>query len=367
MQDSGTTHTTSFRKRFFKNKPGVIGLCVILLSGIMAIFAYQIAPDNTPNADRQTIEIQAKNPGYDQQFLVLPKKTAETNSAFERFFFGTADVNEYIPINSFHIVGNQILVDYHVDDDTSIIRSFNINTITGHQTKSVNEHIITRHYYLGTDGLGRDLLSRMIVGSRVSLSVGLMAVLVALVIGIFLGSLAGFFGGRTDRFVSVLINIFWSIPSLLLVFAFTIAMGKGFWQIFLAIGLTSWVPVARLVRAQVIQQSTLEYVQAGKVMGFGNLRIIFKHILPNIAGPIIVMGTGIFASAIMVEAGLSFLGMGIQPPQPSWGGIIKENYTFLITHKPMLAIAPGLAIMLLVLSFNLLGNALRDALDVKTN
>jgi peptide/nickel transport system permease protein len=117
----------------------------------------------------------------------------------------------------------------------------------------------------------------------------------------------------------------------------------------------------------VIQARTLEYVQAAKTMGFSDTRIIFRHILPNIAGPIIVMATGIFASAVMIEAGLSFLGIGIQPPQPSWGGIIKENYTFLITHKPLLAIVPGLAIMLLVLSFNLLGNALRDALDVKEN
>jgi peptide/nickel transport system permease protein len=367
MQDFGTTHTHSFRERFLKNKPGVFGLCIIIITSIIAVLAYKIAPDNTPNADRQTIEIQAKNPGYQQQFLVVPKKSTEMKSAFGRFFFGTPAVDDYIPINSYRISGNQLMVDYHVDDDTSIIKSFNINSITNNRPNSIHEHIITRHFYLGTDGMGRDLMSRMIIGSRVSLSVGLIAVLIALFIGITLGAVAGYFGGSADSVISIIINIFWSMPSLLMVFAFTIAMGKGFWQIFLAIGVTSWVGLARLVRAEVMRCRSLEYVAAAKTMGLGSARIIFRHILPNISGSIIVMATGIFASAIMIEAGLSFLGLGVQPPQPSWGGIIKENYTFLITHKPMLAIAPGLAIMLLVLSFNLLGNGLRDALDVRSN
>ncbi|GAC1448658.1 MAG: hypothetical protein NVSMB7_10320 [Chitinophagaceae bacterium] len=162
------------------------------------------------------------------------------------------------------------------------------------------------------------------------------------------------------------INVIWSIPTLLLVFAITFLLGKGFWQVFVAVGLTMWVTVARIVRGQVLGVRELEYVEAARALGYSQSRIIFRHILPNIAGPVLVVGAANFASAIVIEAGLSFLGVGVQPPQPSWGLMIKENYNFIITHNPMLALAPGFAIMLLVLAFNLLGNGLREALDVRS-
>jgi peptide/nickel transport system permease protein len=150
-----------------------------------------------------------------------------------------------------------------------------------------------------------------------------------------------------------------------LVFALTLLLGKGFWQVFIAIGLTMWVNVARIVRGQVLAVKELEYIEAANALGFKDSRIIIRHILPNILGPVLVVAASNFASAIVIEAGLSFLGIGVQPPQPSWGLMIKENYNFIITHNPMLALAPGIAIMLLVLAFNLLGNGLRDALNVK--
>ena len=162
------------------------------------------------------------------------------------------------------------------------------------------------------------------------------------------------------------INVMWSIPTLLLVFAFTLTLGKGFWQVFIAIGLTMCVNVARLVRGQVMAIKQLEYIEATRVLGFGPLRTIFRHIWPNILGPVTVLAASNFAAAIVIEAGLSFLGIGVQPPTPSWGLIMKENYNFIITENPMLALAPGIAIMLLVLAFNLLGNRLRDALDVRS-
>jgi peptide/nickel transport system permease protein len=162
-----------------------------------------------------------------------------------------------------------------------------------------------------------------------------------------------------------LINVIWSIPTLLLVFAITLLLGKGFWQVFIAVGLTMWVNVARLVRGQVLATRELQYIEAARALGFSNIRIIGRHILPNILGPILVIAAANFASAIIIEAGLSFLGVGVQPPQPSWGLMIKENYNFIITQNPMLALAPGFAIMLLVLAFNLLGNGLRDALNVR--
>jgi peptide/nickel transport system permease protein len=144
-----------------------------------------------------------------------------------------------------------------------------------------------------------------------------------------------------------------------------LVLGKGFWQVFVAIGLTLWVNVARIVRGQVLALREREYVEAARALGYSNSRILFRHILPNVMGPVWVVAASNFASAIVIEAGLSFLGVGVQPPQPSWGLMIKENYNFIITHNPALALAPGLAIMLLVLAFNLLGNGLRDALDVR--
>jgi peptide/nickel transport system permease protein len=161
------------------------------------------------------------------------------------------------------------------------------------------------------------------------------------------------------------INVIWSIPTLLLVFAITLILGKGFWQVFIAIGLTMWVNIARLIRGQVLAVREMEYIDAARALGFSHTRIIFRHILPNVMGPVMVVAASNFASAIVIEAGLSFLGLGVQPPQPGWGLMIKENYNFIITHNPMLALAPGFAIMLLVLAFNMLGNGLRDALQVR--
>ncbi|MFN5642242.1 MAG: ABC transporter permease, partial [Sphingobacteriales bacterium] len=205
----------------------------------------------------------------------------------------------------------------------------------------------------------------LIIGTRVSLSVGGIALIISLTIGIFLGAMAGYYRGRVDAVIMWFINVVWSIPTLLLVFAITMALGKGFWQVFIAVGLTLWVSVARMIRGQVFSLREKEFIEATKVLAFSDFRIIVKHILPNVLGPVLVLGASNFASAIVMEAGLSFLGVGVQAPQPSWGLMIKENYNFIITNNPALALVPGLAIMALVLSFNILGNALRDALDVK--
>jgi peptide/nickel transport system permease protein len=209
------------------------------------------------------------------------------------------------------------------------------------------------------------MLSRLILGARVSLSVGFIAVLISLVVGITLGSLGGFFGGKMDDIVVWLINVVWSLPTLLMVIAITFALGKGFWQVFVAVGLTMWVEVARVVRGQILSVREAYYVDAARALGYSNLRIILRHVIPNIISPVIVISAANFASAILIEAGLSFLGLGVQPPTPSWGSMIKENYAFIILDAAYLAILPGIAIMLLVLAFMLVGNALREALDVK--
>ncbi len=180
-----------------------------------------------------------------------------------------------------------------------------------------------------------------------------------------MGAIAGYFRGWIDELIVWFINVVWSIPSLLLVIAISFALGKGFWQVFIAIGLTMWVDVARVVRGQVMSLREKEFVEAGKALGYSNFRIIYKHILPNVTGTVAVIAASNFASAILIESGLSFLGLGVQPPVPSWGTMIKENYGYIILDYAYLAIIPGVSIMLLVLAFMLIGNSLRDALDVK--
>jgi peptide/nickel transport system permease protein len=352
-------------KRLKKNRGAMFGLLIILLAVLVSIFAYVIAPDNSPNADLQTVEIQAMKPGYSQQFLKINERKYWGGTWIEQVISGKKNHFQLVPIKDFRISGDSLLVNKFIDDDTTVVQYYSINQLTFNQPSNIQKNIITKKYRLGTDKFGRDILSRLIIGTRVSLAVGLIAVLISLTLGIFLGALAGYYRGRVDEVIMWLVNVTWSIPTLLLVFAITMAMGKGFWQIFIAVGLTMWVSVARLIRGQVMAIKEMEYIQAARALGLKNSRIILRHILPNILGPVMVIAASNFATAIIVEAGLSFLGIGIQPPQPSWGLMIKENYNFIITHNPLLALIPGFAIMLLVLAFNLLGNGLRDAVDVK--
>jgi ABC-type dipeptide/oligopeptide/nickel transport system permease subunit len=338
------------------------GIVIIILAVITALFAYFIAPDHSPDANRQVVEISRKNPGYQQLFLQVPdNRTIKKSNFFKRFVAGVADRYKFVPIQSYRITKDSIIAEKYADEGITQTISYPLSQFPG----NIKEYTTTRRFLLGTDSYGRDILSRMIIGTRVSLGVGLIAVIISLSIGIILGAVAGYYQGTTDKVIMWLMNVIWSIPTLLLVFAFTIALGKGFWQVFIAVGLTMWVNVARLVRGQVLRERELQYVEAARAMGFSATRIIFKHILPNILGPVIVLAASNFASAIIIEAGLSFLGIGVQQPTPSWGLMIRENYNFIITNKPMLALTPGFAIMLLVMAFYLLGNGLRDALNVK--
>ncbi len=352
-------------KRLKKNRGALFGLIIIILAVFVSLSGYIIAPDHSPNADLQTVEIQAKKPGYSQQFLKIPGNQVAAGSWLHQFISGKKNNFQLVPIKGYQVKGDSLLINKFIDDDTSVVQYYSINQLTNSDPAAIQKNIITKKYWLGTDKFGRDILSRLIIGTRVSLAVGFIAVLISLTLGIILGALAGYYRGWVDEVIMWLVNVTWSIPTLLLVFAITMAMGKGFWQIFIAVGLTMWVSVARLIRGQVMAIKEMEYIQAARAIGLKNSRIILRHILPNILGPVMVIAASNFATAIIVEAGLSFLGIGIQPPQPSWGLMIKENYNFIITHNPMLALIPGFAIMLLVLAFNLLGNGLRDAVDVK--
>lgn len=354
-------------QRLKKNKGALFGLLIIAVAVFISLFGYLVAPDASPNADLQTVEIQAKKPGYTQLFLKIPDKKNNPVGWFTKLTSGQAEDYRYLPISNYSIQGDSLVVNKKVDEDTSVVQIYAISQLTNHQPNTLlSKNIVTKKYYLGTDKFGRDILSRLIIGTKVSLAVGLIAVLISLTLGIVLGAIAGYYRGWVDEAVMWLVNVTWSIPTLLLVFAITMALGKGFWQIFIAVGLTMWVSVARLIRGQTMALKELEYVQAAKALGLSDGRIIIKHILPNILGPVLVIAASNFATAIIIEAGLSFLGIGVQPPQPSWGLMIKENYNFIITHNAILALVPGFAIMLLVLAFNLLGNGLRDAVDVRT-
>ena len=219
---------------------------------------------------------------------------------------------------------------------------------------------------LGQDKLGRDVLSRMIYGARVSVKVAVAVVGISLTVGLLLGGIAGYAGGWTDELLMRVVDVLMAFPGILLAIAVTAVLGPSLNHVILALCLTGWVGYARLVRGQVLAVREREYVQAARALGAGPLRVLGRHILPNTLAPVLVEATFGCASAILAEAGLSFLGLGTQPPTPSWGAMLSQGSHFMLV-APHLTVFPGLAIMLVVLGFNFLGDGLRDWLDVNRN
>lgn len=301
-----------------------LSLCILL-----AIIAFIVIPDKSRYANNQIPELALLNPGDQSCFT---KK---------------------LIINS-----NQHTLDKLWNGDKSIYKYNVVN-----QSSSSEKNCMC--FWFGTDKFGRDILSRMVLGLRYTLIIGFASVMLSVILGIILGGLGGYFGGRTDQIISIFINVFWSLPTILLSFAIIMSFGRNFNSIFIAIGLTMWGDVARLVRAQVLYYKEMVFIQAAKAMGFSHTRILFGQIIPNLLGPVWVSVSGNFALAILLESGLSFLGFGLQAPVPSLGNILQEQYTYAISGKPMLALIPSIVVVLLILAFQLITSHLRDRGDVR--
>lgn len=388
-------------QRLKRNALAVTGMVVIAAACIAALLGYLITPDSTPYANDQKPELSIRPPGSANQFLLVRRNvTSEPDNFISRMLFGKPTEFDSHAFTSYSFSGPDIIIReftggvtggdsarfnladvlFSIPDRGTIKYDPQNSTVeflpagenekrkmsvTRLQELVTEDHLVKRTYWLGTDLLGRDMLSRLLIGTRISLGVGLISVLISISIGIALGAMAGYFRGKTDSLIMWLINVVWSIPTLLLVIAITFVLGKGVTQVFIAVGLTMWVDVARIVRGQVLGIREKEFVEAGKALGYGHGRIIFRHILPNVMGPVVVIAASNFATAILLEAGLSFLGIGAQPPVPSWGEMINAHRGYILMDKAYLAFIPGAAIMLLVLAFMLVGNGLRDALDTR--
>ncbi|WP_347924356.1 ABC transporter permease [Pontimicrobium sp. SW4] len=364
MSKTSSSLTSLALQKFKKNFWGVFSFWFIVLVGLISVFAYVIAPDNSQNANQMHLSIHSKKPGFKVTMLSLPSENKTEQSFVKKLFFGEINQIEEIPISSYNMENDILSYTEYASD--GLVGQIKTLPLTIFLNREVQDYIEEKTFLFGTDKYGRDYLSRILVGARISFFIGFVAVFISLVIGILLGSLAGYFGGKVDTIIMWLINVTWSIPTLLLVIAITLALGKGFWQVFIAVGLTMWVEVARVVRGQIIGVKEMQYVTAARALGYNDFRIITKHILPNIMAPVIVISAANFAAAILIESGLSFLGIGAQPPMASWGAMIKDHYNYIILGKPYLALIPGLCIMSLVMAFMLIGNTLRDALDVKS-
>lgn len=360
-------------KRFKKNRLAIFGFFVIVLLFLVCIFGYFLIPENKRDGNSQKIDLKLKSPGFSINYI--PVLTNNSNHLLD-YLYGSVNENESIWLtDSFYCSSSSFLYQnkFHVWKSTPLAKILTKEEMQDKDVRNlekfVRSKIKKRTFVLGTDSLGRDVYSRLILGARISLSVGFIAVFISLLIGVILGMLSGYYGGWIDKAIMWIINVFWSIPTVLLSMALLVAFpSESKYQyliVFVAVGLTMWVDTARLIRGQFMQLKQKSFVEATQSLGFSDFRIVFKHILPNTFTTLVVITSSNFATAILLESGLSYLGLGVQPPTPSWGSMMREYFAYIGSDLSYLSIFPGLCISVAVFAFNAFGNGLRDAFDIK--
>jgi peptide/nickel transport system permease protein len=310
-----------------------LGWIWIVLMVLMALGAGFWAPDTSPDANRQWLSARALYPGT--RVWVLEKEDQQ----------GAPEVYVDVFIKDHQVFGlpPQTTVPKPVGSVILLAQAWEAGRVQTHT------------FWLGADPLGRDVLSRLMLGARMSLGIGAVAVVISLLVGLVLGVLAGWYGGIWASLINGVTHFVWAIPTLLLVMVITLFLGQGAIPVFVAVGLTMWVDVARLMEGEVRRMRAMDYVVAAKALGFPGFRIWWRHVLPGLKGPLMVVAASNFAAAILIESGLSFMGIGVQPPAPTWGGMVEAHRMYLMAGKPYLALFPGLAIVLLVLAFTFAG------------
>lgn len=358
---------------------------------MVAVLGSVIRPDSTLHATEQNRSLAMLSPFSTVDFLKIRMNYPEEKTSIAKrvFMGGSPQKHKYIPFENLSFRENYVEVvwkgaqsKYFMADVLQAVdsREFSkiINTVSDTivftniegqpvitdvekmKSEILEGHITKRMFFLGTDMFGRDLLSRLMAGSAVSLLVGFIGVFAALIIGVVVGLLAGYFGGLIDRMLKALIALFWSIPAMLMVVCISIALGAGIMALILSIGLVLWVEMAQVVRQQVQAIKAKDFVKASKLIGLSDFVILKRHILPNVMSPIAVIAASTFADALMIEAGLSFLGIGVMPPQPSWGNMIRESYGYLISGESIhMALAPSFALIFVILSVILVAGGMR--------
>ncbi|MDP4843395.1 MAG: ABC transporter permease [Salibacteraceae bacterium] len=389
------------KKAVYRKLKLALALGVLFVTLAVALLGALIRPDKTQDANDQLISIAKLPPLADVKMLKVRKNKLFEHQFWYELLLNGGRESEFmlVPIKGMEVQEHRVKVEvfntsgieeyrYYLFQDVLFALSDSalielgrnritdgvLTDLTGQQiefnreamiAEIESEHVVRKRFLLGSDPYGRDMLSRLMAGSYVTLMVGVSSVLMALIIGVLIGICAGYFGGILDRVLLWLMNVFWSVPAILLVISVTLVLGQGVMALVLGIGLILWVEMAQVIRGEVKSLSQKEYVKAARLMGLSNFRILYFHILPNLSGPILVLAVSNFAQAILLEAGLNFLGVGIRLPKPSWGGMVRELYGFLITDGAYLAIVPSLAIVILVLSVVVLGASFQDRFKLK--